>query len=226
VGGRAGGNLFHTWDSEHPRVTGTDWTRELLYDERDRLETVREPWDADGNGLLDDAQLIETAYAYDDQDHLVTVTDAEGNVTFYEFSDRDLLTKETSPVSGQTLHTYNEHGELATTTDERGILVERTLDELGRVELANYKDNGVEVDELDVGYTYGSSAAAFEIGRLVGITRDAQTIPMAYDRFGRLTTDGGLGFGYDENGNRTRGTAGRATWCSLAASTSPIARIP
>jgi RHS repeat-associated protein len=57
--------------------------------------------------------------------------------------------------------------------------------------------------ELNVTYTYGTNPAAFDLGRLTGITRDGATVAYAYDRFGRLTQDGGLTFGYDKNGNRT-----------------------
>jgi len=130
---------------------------------------------------------------------LTSVTDAEGSSTTYTYSDRDLLTQEVSPVSGITTHTYNPHGELTQTTDARGITTTRTLDEFDRVTLVDYPDA-----TLDTTYTYGTSPALFEIGRLTGITRDGHTVAYGYDRFGRTTGDGALTYDYDKNGNRTQ----------------------
>jgi hypothetical protein len=103
-----------------------------------------------------------------------------------------------SPVSGTTAHTYDQHGELATTLDARGILTTRTVDAADRVTLVDYPGTA-----LDTTYTYGTTPALFDVGRLTGITRDGQTVAYAYDRFGRLTTDGALTYAYDANANRT-----------------------
>lgn len=43
-------------------------------------------------------------------------------------------------MSGTTIHAYDEHGELLTTTDARGIVTTRLVDELGRLETATYSD--------------------------------------------------------------------------------------
>lgn len=153
---------------------------------------VRQRWAGAGGG---DAV---THYQYDVQDHLISVTDAEGNNTTYTYSDRDLLTEEVSPVAGPTIHAYNDHGELESTTDARAITTSRTVDEADRVRFVDYPGT-----DLDVTYTYGTSPALFELGRLVGITRNGSTVAHAYDRFGRLTQDGDLTYGYDRNGNRT-----------------------
>ena len=42
------------------------------------------------------------------------------------------------------------------------------------------------------------------VGRLIGITRNAQTVAYTYDRFGRTLQDGGLVYEYDKNGNRKK----------------------
>jgi RHS repeat-associated protein len=137
-----------------------------------------------------------TSYAYDVQDHLQQVTDAEKNVTTYTYGDRDLLTQESSPVSGIQSYVYNDHGELVQETDARGVIVARTYDALDRVTAVTYPD-----PSLDVTYTY-DAPGAFSMGRLTGITRHGQTIVYDHDRFGRLTRDGDLLYGYDLNGNR------------------------
>jgi YD repeat-containing protein len=56
------------------------------------------------------------------------VTDAENGVTSYLYSDRDLMTRQVAEVAGTTETRYDEHGELATETDARGITMTRTVD--------------------------------------------------------------------------------------------------
>jgi YD repeat-containing protein len=82
-------------------------------------------------------------------------------------------------------------------TDARDVTVRRTPDALGRVVLVDYPDNS-----LDTIYSYDDASVPFAKGRLTGITRDGETIAYGYDRFGRLTGDGDLSYGYDVNGNR------------------------
>ena len=134
---------------------------------------------------------------YDVQDHLIEVVDGEGAVTTYDYSDRDLMTEEVSEVSGTTDFDYNEHGELESRTDARGVLMTRTLDELDRVSFEDYPD-----DTLDVTYTYDDPTVAFSLGRLTKIERGGQAVDYTYDRFGRVTQDGSLTYVYDDNGNR------------------------
>ena len=119
------GNLTSTWDANHPSAGKTNpATAVYAYDGLDRLTSVTRPWAAAGGGTS------VTSYGYDVQDHLTSVIDAEGSATSYTYSDRDLLTEEVSPVSGTTTHAYNAHGALEQTTDARGIIETRTVDEL------------------------------------------------------------------------------------------------
>jgi RHS repeat-associated protein len=188
------GNLDRTWDPNHPSAGQTNpATAVYNYDALDRLTTLTQPWGGAGGGN------VVTSYGYDVQDHLTAVTDGEGSVTSYVYSDRDLMTSEASPVSGTTTHLYDEHGERVTTTDARGVTMNRTLDPADRVTFVDYPGT-----DLDTSYTYGTNAAAFDIGRLTGITRPNGTaVPYTYDRFGRPLSDGELTFIYDKNGNRT-----------------------
>jgi hypothetical protein len=112
-----------------------------------------------------------------------------------EITRRNLLMVEDSPVSGETVHLYNNGRELTLSKDARNIEATRTIDAAGRVTLVEYSAN----PDLDVAFTYGSSAANDEIGRLIGITRHGATIDYEYDEFGRTTRDGGLVFGYDDH---------------------------
>ncbi len=120
----------------------------------------------------------------------------EGNT--YKYSDRDLMTEEISEVSGTTSFGYNEHGELASRLDARGVTVTRVVDALDRVTFEDFPD-----DSLDVTYVYDDPGVAFSLGRLTRIERDGHAVDYAYDRFGRTLQDGDLFYGYDGNGNRT-----------------------
>jgi YD repeat-containing protein len=186
------GNLERIWDANHPSAGQTaPASTEYAYDELDRLITVTQPFGGAGGGN------VVTTYDYDVQDHLTEVIDGEGNVTGYVYSDRDLMTRETSEVSGITEYVYNEHGELTSQTDARGITMDRTVDELDRVTFVDYP-----TDSLDVTYVYDDPLVPFSLGRLTAIVRDGASVDYEYDRFGRVTRDGELAYGYDENGNR------------------------
>ncbi len=188
------GNLTSIWDPNHDRATDPPTTT-YAYDPLNRLTSVSQAWQPPGTAV--------TTYSYDVQDHLTGVTDAEGNPTTYVDSDRDLLTQEDSLVSGTTTHEYNEHGEEDRSTDARGIVVARTIDELDRVTNVDYPD-----DTLDTTYLYdtapGSCASpSAPLGRLASITRNGETLDFCHDHFGRMVKDGELGYTWDANGNRT-----------------------
>jgi YD repeat-containing protein len=186
------GNIELVWDANHPSAGQTaPASTEYAYDELDRLVTVTQPFGGAGGGD------VVTTYDYDVQDHLTEVIDGEGNVTGYVYSDRDLMTRETSEVSGVTEYVYNEHGELTSQTDARGITMNRTVDELDRVTFVDYP-----TDSLDVTHVYDDPLVPFSLGRLTSIVRDGASVDYEYDRFGRVTRDGELTYGYDENGNR------------------------
>lgn len=182
------GNLEKVWDANHPKASNGP-TQLYAYDALDRLTSLTQPWTGAGGGTA------VTSYTYDVQDHLASVTDAEGNITLYTYSDRDLLTRQDSPVSGVTTYVYNEHGDLEEETDARGVTVTRAYDVLDRATTVSYPD-----PSLDVTYTYDAPGAK---GRLKGIERHGETIVYEYDRVGRMTRDGALTYGYDDNGNKT-----------------------
>lgn len=185
-----GGNLQKVWDGNHPRSANPP-TQSYSYDALNRLASVSQPWNGPG------ANEAVTRYSYDVQDHLTSVTDAEGNVTAYSYSDRDLLVRQDSPVSGSTASQFDDHGELISETDARGVIMQREVDALDRVRRVDFPD-----DALDTTYSYDDPTVLYSKGRLTAITRPDSTIAYAYDRFGRLIQDGALNYGYDENGNR------------------------
>jgi RHS repeat-associated protein len=193
-------NLEKVWDGNHPKVSNPSTPTQFYeYDELNRLKKVTV-----GVGP---ANAAATSYTYDVQDHLATVADAEGNLSTYTTSDRDLLTKEISPVfSGATnftTHEYDEHGVLKKTVDPRAIETVRTVDAASRVTQETYGPSGAPDTSLTVTYAYGSTPAQFDVGRMIGITRNSQTVGYTYDPFGRMLQDGPLVYAYDKNGNRT-----------------------
>ncbi|MEM7356355.1 MAG: hypothetical protein AAF657_36400, partial [Acidobacteriota bacterium] len=206
------GNLESTWDARRdPLVDPPSQTN--LYDALDRLAQIRQPWGGVGGGE------VLTDYEYDVQDHLTAVIDGEGNQTDYTYSDRDLMTREDSPVSGTTLHLYNDHGELVSKTDARGVETVRTVDALDRVTRVQYlvpdpiespsDDPEFLVDPSpSTDYLYDLAASpcgateTSAMGRLSSILRHGESVDYCYDRFGRVTRDGELTYGHDANGNR------------------------
>lgn len=186
------GNLEKVWDPKHERaVFPGSPTTTYEFDDLDRVTAVRQRW-----GTPPPAEIV-TRFGYDVQDHLTSVTDAEGNVTSYTYSDRDLLTGESSVASGMAVHVYDDHGELVESTDGRGIMGLRTLDDADRVVAIDYPGT-----EGDVTFTYGPATASdFSVGRLTSIARGGIGVNYAYDRFGRRLTDGALTHTFDENGN-------------------------
>lgn len=181
------GNLKKVWDPNH--TSATDDPVEYFYDALNRLTSIEEPWGPGGSDSI-------TEYAYDLADNLTTVTDANDNVTTYEYSDRDLLTEEISTVSGTTTHTYNDHGQLVKTNDGRSLTIERVVDVADRLTKVDFPSDS------DIVYAYGDGTNSFDIGRIASITRGSTTVAYEYDRFGRVTKDGALDYGYDANGNR------------------------
>ena len=186
------GNLEKVWDANHSGQT--DASQHYQYDQLNRLETLTQP----------EGGTHQTQYEYDVQDHLTKVTDAEGNVTDYIYSDRDLLTQQdTHGVSGATDYRYNKHGALVKETDARDIEINYTVDALDRVRLVNYPND----NPPDTTYSYDKDpdvpGVLHLVGRLAQIDRGSHTIEYRYDRFGRMTQDGKLGYGYDGRGNRT-----------------------
>jgi len=194
--------LTAVWDANHPSP-GAPSTA-YHYDDLDRLTATVQGWEPSGAACVVDAaspdpDCLVTEYAYDAQDHLTSIVDGEGNETAYTYSDRDLLTSQVSNLSGTTSYEYNEHAELLETLDARSIATVREVDGADRVLSETFGSDPT----LTTTYDYGETPAQFDVGRLVGITRNGETVAYAYDHFGRRTTDGALGFTYDKNGRRT-----------------------
>ena len=194
------GNVDKLWDAAHPSssrtaVPSTTYT----YDALNRISTVSQPWAGAGGGFA------VTTYGYDIQDHLTSVLDAVGGSPTYVYSDRDLMTQQFSEVSGTTTYSYNARGSLATELDARGVTISRNYDAMNRpATVGALPAIDYASASLDVNYVWGSNAGAFEKGRLKTISTTSTSIAYEYDRFGRMTQDGSLGYSFDKNDNATQ----------------------
>ncbi|MCP4546558.1 MAG: hypothetical protein GY835_08855, partial [bacterium] len=74
----------------------------------------------------------------------------------------------------------------------------RQYDVLGRLRFVDYPER-----DLDTMYDCDDKAVPFSKGRMTAIRRNRESVDYRYDRFGRMTQDGALTYGYDKNGNRT-----------------------
>lgn len=198
------GRMARLWDPAHPKASFPNApTSVYRYDDLDRIKSVTQGWAPSGAtcdvlSTVPDPDCYTVAYGYDAQDHLVQVIDGEGNETALEYSDRSLLTSQTSSASGVTSYGYNPHGQLETQTDARGIIATRDLDGADRVtSIAPGADPAILTT-----FEYGTDPLLFNVGRLRAIVRSTSSVQRGYDRFGRVTTDGGLTFSYDKNGRR------------------------
>jgi YD repeat-containing protein len=197
------GNLSTIWDANHRRASSppSQW---LVYDFLNRVTRATQPWSGAGGGSA------VTVYGYDVQDHLSSVVDAEGNETRYTVSDRDLVTLEESEVAGTRSYRHDEHRELVEETDGRGITALRTVDAADRVRLVDYPGTAT-----DTRFEFDTAGIAFSKGRLTRIERGGIAIDYRYDRFGRVTQDGQLGYSSTKNGNTREITypgGGKATY--------------
>ncbi|MCP4684431.1 MAG: hypothetical protein GY867_03185, partial [bacterium] len=82
-------------------------------------------------------------------------------------------------------------------TDARDVTVKRQYDVLGRLRFVDYPER-----DLDTMYDWDDKAVPFSKGRMTAIRRNRESVDYRYDRFGRMTQDGALTYGYDKNGNR------------------------
>ena len=184
------GNLESAWDANHSSDADPP-SRTYTHDALDRVTKVTEPWAGAGGGTA------STVYGYDVQDHLISIADPEGNTTRFVYSDRGLMTEQSSPVSGVRTFSYNEHGQLVTEVDGRGVTTSRAVDALDRLLFVDSTENA-----LDTTLIWDDPAVPFSKGRLTAIVRSGSSVSYAYDRFGRTIQDGDLAYAYDRNGNR------------------------
>jgi RHS repeat-associated protein len=143
-----------------------------------------------------------TTYAYDATGNLKTLTDPAGNVTAYTYDLRGRKLSAADPDMGTWSYAYNVLDELTSQTDAKSQTSSLAYDLLGRV--TSRTETG-----LSSTWTYGTSAAAKNVGKLTLATTSAgYARALTYDSLGRPAstqlTIGGANFtyssAYDTNG--------------------------
>ncbi len=136
-----------------------------------------------------DAAGGTTSYVYDAFGNLLRVGDPAGNVTANSYDVRGRRIASSDPDLGSWSYAYNVLGQLTSQTDALAQATTLAYDLLGRV-------TGQVQGGVTTGWTWGTSAAAHEIGQLASTTTGSgYTRTHGYDAYGRpssttLTVDG------------------------------------
>jgi RHS repeat-associated protein len=159
------------------KVTVTDplaHATDRYTDVRGKLRRVVEP-SPDGSSTRG-----TTHYAYDVFGNLKSVTDAGGAVTQWSYNRNGQLTSLNHPDRGNWSYTPNSLGEMVSQTDAKAQTTTLTYDQLSRP-LTRVEAEGTTT------WTWGTSAAAHEIGQLNTVSGPGgYSEAYAYDGVGRL----------------------------------------
>jgi len=171
----------------------------LLYDALDRLTKISQARTA----------TYETDFTYDALSHVTGVTDAARKTTDLLHDDRGNLVETVSPDTGTTRFLY----------DAAGNLVGKIEDAAGTARSTLYRYDGLDrltaidlLNDPDWTFTYDTSAASNQQGRLAQVTNGVVTTQLEYTQRGDLAVErtivDGLSYAveyvYDAAGNRTR----------------------
>jgi len=199
-----GGNTVYSELDHNPKGNPTGITDEngredvLLYDALDRLEAIQQVR----------SLTYETGFAYDPASNVTAVTDAAGKTTDLLHDDRGDLVQTISPDTGTTLFLTDAAGNLVQKIEDAGGSAERVtsyeydgLDRLLEIDLPN---------DPDWVFSYDTSTALNQKGRLASVTNGAVTTELEYTQRGdvaveRTILDGlayEVSYGYDAAGNR------------------------
>lgn len=170
-----------------------------LYDALDRLTQVSQ---------VRSGGTYVTQFGYDGNGRVKIVTDPAGKTTDHQHDDFGRLVKVTSPNTGVTLYVYDAAGNLATKKENFTGTPRTTTyayDGLDRLTLVDF------ATDADWAFTYDTSAALNQKGRLASVTNGIVTTEREYTDRGDLalerTTIGGASYsvtyGYDAGGNLT-----------------------
>lgn len=177
-------------------VTITDPTgklRKMQFDAIGRLVSVWEPDPANQNSLI-----LQTTYSYNVFNNLTRVT--QGSQTrSYAYDAFGRLASMTTPeagtvcfgtLSGSTCQAngYDSYDNLLYRTDARGVITTYGYDGLNRLASVGYNVGTTGVPATPtVNFTYGTSAAQFNNGRLITMTDGPGSEQYTYNNLGQMT---------------------------------------
>ncbi|WP_158568021.1 MULTISPECIES: RHS repeat-associated core domain-containing protein [unclassified Duganella] len=121
--------------------------------------------------------------SYDGLDQLATVSDPRSLSTNYTITGLGNQSNLSSPDSGNGSRTYDDAGNVLTSTDARGKITIYSYDILNRVTGITFSTGTATTFEYDG----GSSGAPNAIGRLTRMTDESGQTNYAYDQMGRIT---------------------------------------
>jgi RHS repeat-associated protein len=144
---------------------------------------------ADGSGANGHAPNLATPlvtlYSYDMLDGLTQVIQGLQSRA-YVYDSLGRLKTATTPESGAVNYAYNDSGTTATRTDARGVITNYSYDGLNRLAQASYNVGSTGVPATpSVTFTYGTSAASYNNGRLSSMSDGVGGEAYGYDRLGR-----------------------------------------
>jgi RHS repeat-associated protein len=148
-----------------------------------RLNTTTRYFDVRGKlrRIVDPSPGGTTNYTYDPFGSLLSTTDSIGVTSSTVYNIRGFRTDSFDPDAGHWVYTMDSLGEVITETTARNQTATYTYDALGRV---------TQRQELEgtSTWTYGSSAALKNIGRLTNVAGPGYSESYAFDSLGRPST--------------------------------------
>ena len=165
--------------------------KKLTNDVEGNLTTVVEPDPLGGYGATQ-----TTSYTYDWMNHLATSTMTRGTVTqtrTFVYDDAGRLTSAANPENGTVTYSYGSDNTLTDKHDAKGQDIVYSYDSQKRITMVQMYPTGIGGSEdlcQRVTYSYGTSTAAYNLGRLIAT---------AYGYAGAVCIPGGLPTSYFEN---------------------------
>ena len=105
----------------------------------------------------------------------------------YLYDSLGRLKTATTPESGAVNYTYNDSGTTATRTDARGVITNYSYDGLNRLYQLTYTTTGTTaVSTPSVTFTYGTSPASYNNGRVSSMSDSVGGESYGYDQLGRM----------------------------------------
>ena len=130
---------------------------------------------------------VATTYTYNVLDKIVSVTSGQQSKT-YGYNALGWMTSTTMPeiAPGSLTFTYNDFGLKTQATDARGVITNFAYDSLNRLTAVTYNTGTTGVPTTpNMSYTYGTSTAAFNNGKLVTMSDGTGSETYTYDKMGR-----------------------------------------
>jgi len=194
------GRSYDQWKETITDTANNDKT--LEYDAFGRLVQVTEK---------EGANSYDTTYNWNARGDLIKITDAEDNVRnlAYDGLGRRISLEDLHDVSDGTFGTwlfdYDDAGNVSSTTDPKGQVVNYSHDDINRLLTENYLGTGY----TDVVYSYDSCTNG--IARLCSVSNEGATTTHTYTPNGLIATEAKIvlnttyttEYEYDRTGNQT-----------------------